>query len=488
MKRLIGFVLAAVMIFCLCPMAVAAGEADDAAEKLYSLGLFRGTGTDKAGNPTFALEREATRAEALVMLIRLLGKESEALACSDIHPFTDVPKWADRYVAYAYANGLTNGVSATRFGTTSYATANMYLTFVLRALGYTDSGDDPDFSYNKANKFALEIGLTDRDYTGQKYLRADAAADSLTALEQPLHGESVTLIESLVAAGAVDEAAAAALFAAKESLPEGSSITFEVDANGAYKEEQLTAVMPEAAGVLYGQGSWNPGDLTYLGVSDQEYALCRWLGYGTGLNVTFGKGGLFWTPSEGEYGFVVDDDMQILGYYTGNADGKSIMLTGWHYDLAALQSTCMQNVQAHIAAAGTLTVDNSVFYDEHINGSSLVRSFPIFLDGQPLPDGVYIDIATTTAKTVTDAEAEQWLRNRVNEELYTPILIDNGAGLERQLIMPWMSERLAVQPDGTTTVSLNCSKNIWNYMLITVFDSDLNVRGYGAFSYDPFVV
>ena len=56
-----------------------------------------------------------TRSEAAVMLVRLLGKEDEALAQSPSHPFTDVPQWASPYVGWLWTNGLAKGVSATTF-------------------------------------------------------------------------------------------------------------------------------------------------------------------------------------------------------------------------------------------------------------------------------------------------------------------------------------------------------------------------------------
>ena len=58
-------------------------------------------------------------------------------------PFTDVADWAKPYVGYAYANGLTAGVSQTRFGSESSVTAAQFLTFVLRALGYESGKDFP---------------------------------------------------------------------------------------------------------------------------------------------------------------------------------------------------------------------------------------------------------------------------------------------------------------------------------------------------------
>lgn len=49
-----------------------------AAQNLYELGLFNGTGTDTDGNPIFDLDRAPTRHEAVTMLVRLLGKGEEA--------------------------------------------------------------------------------------------------------------------------------------------------------------------------------------------------------------------------------------------------------------------------------------------------------------------------------------------------------------------------------------------------------------------------
>lgn len=50
-----------------------------------------------------------TRSEAVTMLVRLLGRENEALSGKWETPFTDVPAWAEPYVGLAYENGLTTG-------------------------------------------------------------------------------------------------------------------------------------------------------------------------------------------------------------------------------------------------------------------------------------------------------------------------------------------------------------------------------------------
>lgn len=121
------------------------------AESLKALGLFNGTPNG------LELTRNATRAEAATMLVRLLGKEAEAKKSSFTHPFTDVPVWADANVGYLYANGLTKGVGATQFGSTSLATPNQYATFILRSLGYDDAKGD--FKWNEAIRKGVAVGL-----------------------------------------------------------------------------------------------------------------------------------------------------------------------------------------------------------------------------------------------------------------------------------------------------------------------------------------
>lgn len=120
------------------------------ADGLYAMGLFRG------GTSGYELERTPTRAEGLVMFLRLLGLEEEALASTAAQPFSDVPAWADRYVAYAYAMGLTQGTGQGRFSPDSTLTAQQYVTFLLRALHYEESAD---FTYDTALADAAGLGL-----------------------------------------------------------------------------------------------------------------------------------------------------------------------------------------------------------------------------------------------------------------------------------------------------------------------------------------
>ena len=169
------------------------------AQRLHSLGLLRGSGTLPDGSPDFELERPASRVEALVMLIRLLGREEEALAGTWTHPFTDVPAWAEPYAGFAYENGLTRGVSETLLGGDSEATRQMYLTFVLRALGYFDA--QGDFSWQAPEVLAQQLGLINDSPAPQVFLRGDMATISAYALRAAQKEDGRPLCESLIERG-----------------------------------------------------------------------------------------------------------------------------------------------------------------------------------------------------------------------------------------------------------------------------------------------
>jgi hypothetical protein len=186
------------------PTVSAAGDkTEDAAQTLYELGLFKGTGTNEDGTPIFSLDKTPSRNEAIVMLVRLLGKEEEALNGTWNTPFTDLVNWAKPYVGYAYANGLTNGTSSTTFSGTNPIPANQYVTFVLRALGYSS---ETDFTVSDPWDLASSaLGIsepTDSDFT-----RGDVASISVSALSATVTGSGQTLLEKLEADGAVTQTA-----------------------------------------------------------------------------------------------------------------------------------------------------------------------------------------------------------------------------------------------------------------------------------------
>ncbi len=151
-KRVLSILLVLVLIFALTPAAFAASAAESAAaDKLYTLGVLRGT------DGGFELDRNATRQEALITVIRLLGREETALSGAYSSSFTDVPAWADGYVGYGVSKGITNGVTHKEFGGDGDIKLVSFITMTLRALGYSDSKGD--FTWASPWALAVKLGL-----------------------------------------------------------------------------------------------------------------------------------------------------------------------------------------------------------------------------------------------------------------------------------------------------------------------------------------
>ena len=198
-KRTLAMILCIIICINLVPVtALAASQRDTSFEEtlagdLKSLGLFKGV-----SDTDFDLNRAPSRLEAIIMLIRVLGAEQEALNGSWTHPFTDVPQWADKYVGYAYQNGLTKGMSDTLFGTGT-ADAGAYLTFMLRSLGYSDTGG-ADFTWQNPYDLAESIGILPDCVNRTTFWRADVATISYAALPVTVKGTGKTLAQKLISA------------------------------------------------------------------------------------------------------------------------------------------------------------------------------------------------------------------------------------------------------------------------------------------------
>lgn len=202
MKHFLRTALAGVVLVGTLAVSAAAADFTGCADQLQALGLFRGS------EQGYELDRAPTRAEAAVMLVRLLGEEQDALALEYDAPFTDLDSWQQPYVQYLYDNGLTTGVSETAFAPEEPCSAQMYAAFVLRALGYTEAG--VDFTYDSVLDFAGQAGLYDpAAIDTADFLRDDVAAASYTVLSLPVKGSGQTLLDRLVEDGAVDAQAAA---------------------------------------------------------------------------------------------------------------------------------------------------------------------------------------------------------------------------------------------------------------------------------------
>lgn len=183
---------------------------DGIAEALYSVGILRGDGVN------FNLAEIPDRLQACVMVVRMRGEEAAALAAYEagetVCPFTDVgddAAWAKPYLAWLYEKKIMLGIGDGKFGNTE-CTAQMYVTFMLRALGYADvvgEGEVADFSFAEALQFAYEKTLWDDALAGEDaFTRGSMAAvtyQTLAAERKSGADKGERLLSALVSEGSV---------------------------------------------------------------------------------------------------------------------------------------------------------------------------------------------------------------------------------------------------------------------------------------------
>lgn len=195
MKRYIAFFI---LVICLFNYTLSFAKEDISitekkAEVLSCLNILKG---DENG---FRLNDKSNRLEAIVILIRLSGNEKDALLKNMHHPFVDVPDWASPYVGYAYALGLTNGVDKSHFGTNDLLSANHFVTFVLRNLGYLDK--EGDFRVDDAVSFAYENHIITAEIDVENFERKDITSILYDALGAKIKNTNTTFDKKLKALG-----------------------------------------------------------------------------------------------------------------------------------------------------------------------------------------------------------------------------------------------------------------------------------------------
>ena len=187
LKRALSLGLTATMISGLMVMgSSAASYADvtseqnqEAIEVLKSVGIMTG---DEKGN--FNPEAKLTRNEMAVVMSNLMAYNIKNYA--NTSHFTDVPEWAEPYVAACYTNGITAGVTATTYGGSENLTTAQAALMVMKALGYFQYQSDFENDWQLSTvKQANKIDLFDDVDAGVKedITRNQLAQLVLNALE-----------------------------------------------------------------------------------------------------------------------------------------------------------------------------------------------------------------------------------------------------------------------------------------------------------------
>ena len=203
MKRFLTLLFTTLLLTAALCVNASASDFNAVAEDLAAIGMFRGTANG------FELDRAPTRSEAAIMLVRLYGAEEAAKSAYEAgkisHPFTDVSEFTSPYVAWLYTNGITNGFTDTTYASQRACSAQNYVVFLLRALGYKDG---TDFQYADAFVFAQSKGFYDPIMFSGEFLRDDLAALTYQALAADMADGSTYLLDSLIDSDAIDAKAA----------------------------------------------------------------------------------------------------------------------------------------------------------------------------------------------------------------------------------------------------------------------------------------
>ena len=164
----------------------------------------------KGDGGSYGLDKTASRLEGVIILIRLMGKESDAQGMKDLPcKFVDVPDWAKGYVNYAYAENISKGVSDDRFGINDKMTIYQYNTLLLRVLGYNDANGDFEWddSVDKAEELSILPKEFSHVYTQSSVVFTKGALmeTSFCYLQAKLKDQEKTLVGQLIENGMISE-------------------------------------------------------------------------------------------------------------------------------------------------------------------------------------------------------------------------------------------------------------------------------------------
>ena len=143
LKRALSLGLTAAMISGLMVMGSSAAsyadvtseQNEEAIEVLKAVEIMVG---DENGN--FNPDAQVTRNEMAVVMSNLM--DYRVATYSGTSPFTDVPSWAEPYVAACWTNGITAGYSATTYGGSDTVTTAQAALMLMKALGYFQYDSD----------------------------------------------------------------------------------------------------------------------------------------------------------------------------------------------------------------------------------------------------------------------------------------------------------------------------------------------------------
>src|SRR5699024_3452763 len=143
LKRVLSLGMTAAMITGLMVVGTSAASYADVSTEdnveaisvLEEVGIMVG---DENGD--FNPDQLVTRNEMAVVMSNLM--DHRVATYSGTSPFTDVPSWAEPYVAACWTNGITAGYDATTYGGSDTVTTAQAALMLMKALGYFQYASD----------------------------------------------------------------------------------------------------------------------------------------------------------------------------------------------------------------------------------------------------------------------------------------------------------------------------------------------------------
>ena len=372
LKRALSLGLTAAMISGLMVMGTSAASYADvtsennveAIDVLQTVGIMVG---DENGN--FNPDQNVTRNEMAVIMSNLM--EYNVATYKDTSPFTDVPSWAEPYVAACWTNGITSGYSDTIYGGSDTVTTAQAALMLMKALGYfqyaSDFGSDWQLATTRqANAIDLFVGV-DSGVTAPM-TRNDVAQLVLNTLE----------------AGTV------------EASTDGSWTIGDVTINNNVKYSYITSNQPYAVAINDDRSTDSTTDAGRSIVELGEQLYMGDLQLNDKTSDDFERPSRTWTYDGAEIGTYMKDEL-IVATYTEGVTGREL------YDLLTSSTIREYSLEAYLNGSQVIQEGRDV-----IEKNDLVRSNnnDLLQTGDGVLTQVFMDL---NDKEITITSIDTWL-------------------------------------------------------------------------------
>lgn len=200
MKKIITFLIVCTMLFNTVSFASfqdidISGNVGNSIVQLTNLGIISGF-----NDGSFRPDQTLTRAQFAKIAVYMLGRheDAEALSTNTVFSDVDASHWASGYINYISSQGIINGYPDGTFGAEDSITYAQALTILIRLLGY--SGEDlgykwPEGYITKAGSLGITSGMNFGTY--ENVTRGNAAYIIYnTLLADKKEGSQIKLLSS----------------------------------------------------------------------------------------------------------------------------------------------------------------------------------------------------------------------------------------------------------------------------------------------------